>query len=270
MNIAVSNVAWEFSENDKVVDVFHHYDVKGIEIAPTKVWESPTTVSDAAIKRHSTYWTDKGITPVAIQSILFGHTELTIFQDKITRTKTLSYLKEMIRVSAVLGAKAIVFGSPKNRITYGLDHHTVMDIAIPFFTELGEIAKQYHMFFCIEPNAKAYGNDFITNTNEGVTFVQMVNHPNVGLNLDTGIMTINQESYADVIARALPYVYHVHISEPFLEPIGTKETNHLALASALRSVNYTRWVSVEMKGNKPPHNIDALDQSLKLVTSIYR
>jgi D-psicose/D-tagatose/L-ribulose 3-epimerase len=194
---------------------------------------------------------------------------LTIFQDETIRERTLSYLKEMIRVSAQLGAKAIVFGSPKNRLTYGLKKNDLKTISISFFQEIGEIAKNHNVFFCIEPNAKEYGCDYITNTAEALELLQEINHPFIKLNLDTGIMTMNKEVYEQSITSALPYLCHFHISEPFLEPIGTQNTDHQRISSILKDHKYEKWVSIEMKSAISGRNVETIDQVLEFVNSVY-
>lgn len=270
MKVSISNIAWDASQDGQVRDLLQYYQVQGVEIAPTKIWNTPTEIKDAAIQEYVKRWVDNGIQLIATQSLLFDHPELTIFQNKETRAKTLVYLQEMIRVSAVLGVRVVVFGSPKNRMTKGLDRREVLDIALPFFTELGETAKQYKVFFCIEPNTLGYGCDFITNTQEGIEFVQIVDHPHIGLNLDVGIMTMNAEPYAEVITQALPYTYHIHISEPFLKQIGRGGADHQAVAAALRQVNYSEWVSIEMKGLEFSDGLKSVESSLKYATDIYR
>lgn len=270
MKVAISNIAWDTSQDGRVLDLLQHYHVQGIEIAPTKIWNTPTEVKDAEIQKYVKRWVDNGIQLVATQSLLFNHPELTIFQEKETRVRTLAYLQEMIRVSAGLGVRVVVFGSPKNRMTKGLDRREVLDIALPFFTELAETSKQHDVFFCIEPNALGYGCDFITNTQEGIEFVQMVNHPHIGLNLDVGIMTMNAEPYTKVITQALPHTHHIHVSEPFLKQIGKGGTDHQAVAAALRRVNYSQWVSIEMKGLEFSDGLQSVENSLKYVADIYR
>jgi D-psicose/D-tagatose/L-ribulose 3-epimerase len=52
----------------------------------------------------------------AAQALLFGRRDLTLFDDADTRQRTLDYLCIMVRVCARLGARALVFGSPKNAI----------------------------------------------------------------------------------------------------------------------------------------------------------
>ena len=41
------------------------------------------------------------------------------------------------------------------------------DVANRFFSELGDVAKQYNTMLCIEPNAPQYNCDYITTADEG-------------------------------------------------------------------------------------------------------
>lgn len=270
MKIAVSNIAWNTPQDEMAVELMHRHGITGIEIAPTKIWNSPVSISEKDIRLYSRYWIDKAITPVAIQSVLFNKPEFTIFKDKNSRLKTLSYLKAMIRVCALLEAKIVVFGSPKNRLTYGQDREDIMVIAESFFRALGIFSQENGVYFCIEPNARAYGCDFLTNTDEAVEFVKRVDHPNVGLNLDTGIMILNQEVYEQSLAKALPFLRHLHVSEPFLEPVRGVGNHHLAVSSALRNVGYSGWVSLEMKNTDTEVGMALLDESLRVVMTFYQ
>jgi sugar phosphate isomerase/epimerase len=51
-----------------------------------------------------------------------------------------------------------------------------------------------------------------------------------------------------MIAAAGSRWRHFHASEPHLVPLGQGGVDHAAVASALRSAGYERWVSVEMAG----------------------
>lgn len=272
MNIAISNIAWDREEDQGIARILQKYDISGIEIAPTKIWENPLEAKEKEIKEYKNYWLSNGIHIVAIQSLLFGHPELTIFDSKEVRTKTIDYLSRIVHLSSLLGSKVMVFGSPKNRFINGLDYNKALEIACEFFYEIAEICKQYQIFFCIEPNPPEYGADFILNTNDAIKLVTKTNHPYFRLHLDTSTMTINKESYEDSIKNGLSLLKHFHISEPYLEPIKEEVTDHKNIAAILKKLNYNenRWVSVEMRSSDIGSNIERVDKTLELVTGIYR
>lgn len=270
MNLAISNLAWDLSEDNIVLPIINKYGIKSIELAPSKIWTNPTEVSESKLIEYKKYWNKNGVEIVATTSLLFGHPELKIFENKNIRDKTLDYLIEMIRVSAALGAKAMVFGSPKNRIKGQLPSNNALDIAVEFFGKLGEIAKEYSIYFGIEANPAIYGTDFINSTPEAISLIKKVGHPNFGLHLDTSTMTINHEDYEATIKSGLKYNHHFHISEPGLKPIPSGETDHKKVENALSNLNYSNCISIEMPLNEPSGRFSQIEKTLNFVCETYR
>lgn len=272
MNIAISNIAWNKEEDREIAKILQKYKISGIEIAPTKIWQDPLSANDNQIKEYQKYWLNNGINIIAMQSLLFGHPELTIFDSKKTREKTINYISRIVHLSSSLGSKVMVFGSPKNRLVNGLNYDKALEIACDFFYKIAEICRGHQIFFCIEPNPKEYGADFILNTNEAIKLVKTVNHPYFRLHLDTSTMTINRELYEDSIENGLSLLRHFHVSEPYLEPIKEEIVDHKKIASILKKLNYNneKWVSIEMLSLNNGSNPKRVNKALELVTKIYR
>lgn len=270
MKIAISNIAWSFSEEDKISKILSLVQVHGIEIAPTKIWDNPIAQSDQSLHSYRYYWNNKKIDIVALQALLFGHPELTIFDDEETRNKTFEYLTKIISFGSKLGAKALVFGSPKNRLVGKLNRTKAMNIAIEFFSALGDVAHKNNTTFCIEPNSSEYGCDFICNTDEGVKLVSEVANPGFRLHLDTGNMTLNDEIMEKSIDDAFEYLEHFHISEPFLQMVGKGQAVHDRIANHLKKIKYNKWVSIEMRDGLGDSNLSVVEESLKYVIDKYR
>ncbi|KKU10938.1 MAG: hypothetical protein UX13_C0001G0029 [Candidatus Woesebacteria bacterium GW2011_GWB1_45_5] len=267
--IAVSNLAWTRKEDAKILPVLKKYGITGIEIAASKIWEDPARVNRRTAENYRRFWTESGIKIVATTSLLFGHPELTIFKGSAKRKRTLNYLKKMIRLSSYIGARAMVFGSPKNRIIGNLPKEEVKKIAKEFFYEIGREAKKYNVFFGIEPNPKIYGTDFINSTQEAVALVKEVNHPNFRVHLDTGTMTANREDVEKTLRSAISYACHMHISEPLLKTVPQRKSNHVKVAATLKKLKYKNWVSVEMPLEENIDHVQKLQKTLKFVREIY-
>lgn len=270
MNIAISSMAWNPEDEHGIIDVLKKCAVTGVEIVPTKIWKDLRTVSAREAASYQAIWSQHGVKIVSTQAVLFGFPGLNLFSpDQTVREATVEYTKKAIDVTSYIGATALVFGSAKNRwVPPALgDRH--IELAIEFFSHVAEHAKTKNVFFCIEPIPPSYGCNFITNTVEAVDFLERVNHPYLCLNQDTAVMTINGEDYQRAIQMSAPYLRHCHISEPQLGLIGTGSVNHTSVADALRAIGYQHWVSVEMKQDLLPSNIDAVDRALKFVKRIY-
>ena len=267
--IAISNIAWSPEEDDEIAGILSKLLISGIEVSPTKLWDNPTDQDDYSIQSCLDYWSEKSIKIIAMQALLFGHPECTIFDNENSRMKTLTYLSKIITLGTKLGAKIFVFGSPKNRLVQGLESKKVKDTAIKFFYALGELAHKKSAKFCIEPNALEYGCDFVCTTSEGVDIVKEVAHPGFKLHLDAGVMSLNHERYEESLDLAFEFMEHFHISEPYLQEIGKGETDHIRIARHLRIMNYDKWVSIEMKNNLRESNISTVKDSLEYVIEKY-
>ena len=269
MKLAISNIAWTPEENERVIEVIQNHGIAGIEVAPTLLFAKPGEVGVEEAVRVREFWKGKGLSLVAMQALLFGHPELVIFKDEESRDLTATYLAKMIALAGHLGVKALVFGSPANRKIDGLAAHKVREISRTFFRKLATVATQHNTTFCIEPNAAAYGCDFITNTSEAVELVRDVDHPGFKVHLDAGVMTLNGESYEGVLEKAIPFLGHFHISEPHLQSITENVTDHARLGRALRQLGYDGWISIEMKSGLGNDNVGVIDACLEFTRRTY-
>lgn len=269
MKIAISNIAWEPAEDGIILPILHEYKIRGMEVAPTKIFQDPSTYSSSVALEYKKKWAESGIELIAMQSLLFGKPELQIFASEENRTETLVYLTKIIEIAELLGTRVLVFGSPKNRSIRDMEEKKARGIALEFFRSLADIAHRHGVKVCIEPNPIQYQCDFITNTSEGVAFVKEIDHPGLGFHLDLAACTFNKEDLEMAVTQSLPVLQHVHISEPFLDAIGQESTNHSLFADTLRKLEYQGWVSIEMKNNVAPANEDAVRNALHFVTEIY-
>lgn len=251
MKVAISNIAWPADQDAAIADVLTALDVQGIEIAPTKLWPKPLEATDAEIDATRDFWEGYGISIVAAQALLFGRPDLTLFDDVLIRQKTLTYLHGIVRVCARVGAKALVFGSPRNRRAGERDRNLVWQMAVDFFGQLGELATREGTTIVLEANPPDYGADFITTASEALRLVQEVHHPGFRLHLDTACMMMAGDDAASIIPAAAPYLTHFHASEPHLAPVGQGTIDHERFARPLAATVYSGWVSIEMRQPEP-------------------
>lgn len=270
MNISISNIAWDHHEEHKVASVLTDFEISGIEIAPTKIWPAPILVENESIREYRDFWFNKGFAIVAMQSLLFGRADLLMFKNKEILITMKEYLTKIIELAGKLGVGKLVFGSPKNRVRGELNKNEAMQVAIPFFYAIGEVAKKNNVEFCIEPNPPQYGCDFITNTSEGVELVKEVGHPAFRLHLDAAALTLVNDNYVKSLELSMDYLSHFHISEPNLGLIGGGITRHKEIANILKDLNYNKWVSIEMKSSILETNIDSVKRALEFVVENYR
>lgn len=269
MNIAISNIAWTAAEEPAVAKTLQELGVRSVEIAPTKVWEDPTNVSDQQIADYLTFWKQHGIEVVAFQSMLFGRNDLLVFGDADNRAQTTAFLAKFIELAGRMQAKVLVFGSPKNRQVKNMSADNAWDVAKGFFDELGNVARHNHTTFCIEPNPEAYDCNFVTTAEQGTRLVGDVGNAGFQLHLDAAGMTLAGDDPQRSITNAKDILKHFHISAPLLGAIEEKEVPHQKMANALRDINYQGFVSIEMRPGDEGQNANRVRAAVEIAQKYY-
>jgi D-psicose/D-tagatose/L-ribulose 3-epimerase len=270
MKLAVSSIAWTNDEDVEVAVLLQGLGVKYIELAPTKKWQDPTKAPAEEVAEHLEFWKKYGIEVVAFQSMLFPRPDLKIFESDENRAETLAYLGDFIKLAGTMGARVMVFGSPKNRQRGDLPLEKADAIAAEFFGKLGDAAREQNVAFCIEPNPTDYACDYVTNARQGIELVKAVGNMGFGLHLDIAGMTLAGDDIAKSITDGAPLLRHFHISSPFLEQVGPgTDVHHEEAAAALRAVGYDRYVSIEMKPGEAGSNAARVRTAVEFAQGVY-
>ena len=269
MKLAISNIAWDTSIEKEIASILKDLNVKGVEVAPTKINSNPKELTDRDIIKYREFWEGYGIKVVAMQALLFGRPELKIFENDLKRKDTFEYLKWIIRIGGLLDARVLVFGSPKNRDIGRLKREEAENIAVTFFQGIGDYSLKYNLKTCIEANPPEYGCNFITDTKEAFDLVQKVNNKGFGLHIDLGGMLLSGEDFK-VLHNYRGKIEHVHISQPYLESLNGKNVAvYEKLVDTLEQNNYDHWISIEMKNSSNSQNdIKNVTKSITLLKSI--
>ncbi len=268
--LSISNIAWDVSQDNEVAKVLNENNVAHVDIAPPKYFENISTVKHADVLRVKNYWQNKGISPLGMQALLFGTKGLNVFGSENIQCQLLQHLTHVCKVGSILGARKLVFGSPRNRDRSHLDDSSTVDIAISFFRRLGDIAKKEGVYICLEPNPECYHSNFMTNSVDTATIVSEVSHPNIRMQLDIGAMYINDESPMEIIKSFAPLIHHIHISEPQLLPINKNNAFHKKASEAINEFLPSMPMTIEMLTTDSKLSIGQIRGSIEIVNRIYR
>ena len=270
MRISISNLAWDVKEDLEVANLLNLFNVDAIDIAPGKYFPEPASASIADIHAVKDWWQERGIDIIGMQALLFGTTGLNVFGSESIQKKLLDHLAAVCRIGAGLGASRLVFGSPKNRDCSGLSVSQVQEISRLFFRQLGDIAADYGVIVCLEPNPSVYGANFMTTSLETCNVVNDIDHPAIKMQLDTGAVIINQEDISAIVTQVKDVIGHVHISEAQLAPPGDTYSYHANIAAAITSQLPAHPATIEMLATKNEPHLVSIRRALQLVTSLYR
>lgn len=245
MKLAISNIAWPGDGLPQAIDLADELGLDGMELAPFNLfggWD----VDEAAVRLVRAQLENAGLTCPALQGILFNAPGVALFESDESRRALADQLRLVARMAGMLGARACVFGAPRQRDPGDLPKEEAWAIARDFFVEIGPLFAREGTSLAIEANARAYACRFLTTTAEAIDFVAAVNTPGIGLQIDTGTLFLEDED-ASVLTAASRYAVHAHVSEPKLQPVGSTNLDHSRIAGALKASRYDGVLSIEMR-----------------------
>jgi len=271
LKLAVSNIAWLASEEKAIATLLRSQGVEHVEIAPTRIGRDPRELTPREVSSYRSFWEDHGMRITAMQALLFGRPDLTIFGPAHKRHETASYLRTIIDIAAAVGATTLIFGSPRNRAVGSLDPLLVAEIEAEFFGQMGRIAAAAGTTFCIEPNPRQYGCDYLNTSVEVLELLERVGSPGLGLHLDAAGMTLAGEGPVQIDQLGADQLRHFHVSEPDLQPVGEESSvDHHGFAASLSRRNYERVVSIEMRPGPEGDNEARVTRAVDFAQRVYR
>ncbi len=188
--------------------------------------------------------------------------------DPDVRLKTKEYLSELVRFCGAVGGKSIVLGSASARnVPAGMNYADAWSSARDIFRECSELAGKFEGNLCIEPIHSALTN-FINTPEEAVKMVEDVGHPNFRWILDTFAMNLQGVDIPQSIKEYGDSLAHVHLNDDNKSWPGSGSIEFESIASALKSIGYGGYVSVEVFDLSPsPEKIAT--EALKYLRTVF-
>lgn len=270
MRLSISNIAWDVENDEEIAGLLISHQVDAIDVAPGKYFPIPEQATAQNIRVVREWWGARDIEITGMQSLLFGTQGLNLFASEEIQQRMFDHLTSVMEIASGLGARRMVFGSPKNRDKGGLEWHQALEVAVSFFTRLGNLACERGVIICLEPNPTCYGANFMTNCKETAEVVASVAHSSIKMQFDSGALNINDENPHEILATYADLIGHVHISEPNLVPVGTDSTDHKTTSAALEQYLPHHIATLEMLVSKESGQADVINTSLKCAIEHYR
>lgn len=250
----MSNIAWSPDERIAAYSILSNAGFTGLEIAPGLFFhaaDDPFVPIDSVASAALDEAADAGLRLVSMQSLLFGVSGAGLFGDTDARTAFEKGMIRAIELAGRFGIPNLVFGSPgQRRVPEGMTMDQAIKEAAEVFQKLGDAALRADTAIAIEANPTAYGTNFLNTLDQAADFVMQVNHPAVVLILDFGVMHINSTFHmlTENIPGIIPYLNHVHVSEPNLAPAPAERSSVITpVLQTLRAQGYNKAISIEMK-----------------------
>lgn len=166
--------------------------------------------------------------------------------DYETRKRGVEYVKKLINIASDLESDVIcgilyaAWGelSPEGR------KPEKFELARRCVLEMADYARDHGVLLALEPVNRFEGY-LINSVEEMIGFIEMVNHPSVGITLDTFHMNIEEDDFYKSFKMAGRLLYHVHLSENHRGIPGTGHIPWRDVFKVLKELNYDRWAVVE-------------------------
>lgn len=160
-------------------------------------------------------------------------------------------LLSLIDFAAAVGAPTVTIGSFRGRITG--EYKDAESRFARMLSEAGEYARKSLTRIAIEP-LNRYESNFIHNTREGLDFLELVDHPSVGLLIDTYHANIEESSRTQpfVDASKAGKLFHVHIADNNRLPPGLGLIEFDKVINVLEKLGYTGFISAELLPKPDP------------------
>jgi sugar phosphate isomerase/epimerase len=222
----------------------------GFELMPVE----PSKVDVVAINTNmGAHQLTVGAIGTALLAIVAG---LTLLNPDVTiADKALTYLYKCIDLAAGLSAPLVTIGGFRGRFSsFGTQGRQQL---VFILREAAAYAEHRSVRLALEP-VNHYQLDGIISAEDGLTFLEEVNHPTLGLVLDTCHMTMEENSWTEPfrLVMSAGKLWHVHLAENNRMAPGHGLIDFQAILSTLYDIGYSGYLSIEVIA-KPDADISA-------------
>ena len=261
MKFCISNLAWNINEESNVLNLIKGK-IKLLEYSPSLLIKDQTSKKD--ILKTKTIWKKKKISLYSMQSILYNSNNAYIFGNIKQRQNFYEEVKKKIILAKNLKTKIIVFGSPKNKKTFGKKKDILDKMSFEMFKKISLFSEKNKIIFCIEANPKIYGTKYLTHTIDSIELSKKINNKYLKVNLDLGTIISNNENIDFLLKNYLQYFAHAQISSPHLINLLTYKKHIKIFLNKLSEYNFKKVVSIEtLRQNK--NNLNYIKNIMKLI-----
>jgi len=213
--------------------------VEGLELAPLNPVALDAVSIRELLRRH-------GLEVAAVASVSLGMGGVTLLHaDPAVATLARSRLDDLIRFAAAVGAPLVTVGSFRGRLgDMGAEGRAKL---AQILREAASFAEPQGVRLVIEPMNR-FQADLITTAEEGLAFLDEVNHTAVGLLLDTNHMLTEEKSWEEPFRRVMAAgrLWHVHLADSNRQTPGYGLIDFAPIIQILRDIGYAQYLSIEV------------------------
>jgi len=160
-------------------------------------------------------------------------------------------LYELVDLAAALGAPFVTIGSFRGKLAWVGEG--AREKLIETLRDAAAYAQTRSIRIALEA-LNRYEGDIVNNHIEGLIFLDEVDHPAVGLLLDTYHVNIEETSWTTPFEHTMQAgkLFHVHLGDNNRLPPGRGLIDFPAIIKTLRQVGYTGYLTAELLAKPDP------------------
>jgi sugar phosphate isomerase/epimerase len=207
------------------------------------------------------------VAAIASGGMAFAAKLTLLHADPATAALARQRLDELIDLAAALHAPVVTVGSFRGRAV--VDKENSLAELVRVLRRAGERAAKAGVRIALEPLNRFEG-DLLNNVAEGLAFLNELNHPSVGLLLDTFHVNIEESSWTEPFRQAMQAgkLFHVHLGDNNRLPPGHGLIDFAAILATLQETGFTGWLSAELLGKPDPDT--AGQQTIDVMTHLMK
>jgi len=252
MKLAISNLAWDFDQNQEVFGHLKQLNISNIEGVLSKIggWDQ---LNYESLESYHNLLQTQGLKVESIQSIFFNYKSEGLHDTE----SIVTHIKQLVEYCKILNVKVMVLGSPNLRV-YTDDLQTKLSQT---FLEIDSVLSGTGIELSIEPNTKIYGGQYFHNLNQIVDFIVTNKLKNIKTMVDTHNLILEGYDPNHEIKKFEKFINHVHVSEQNLVPLKDYKF-HESFSKTLKEIDYNKIVTLEVKASE--NQFDVFQQFYRL------
>jgi len=221
---------------------------EGVEIAPFTFGEDPARVEPDALRQ-----VRRELEEVSLRCVGFHWLWSTpwglkgLHPDPSIRRRAWDTLVVLAKQCAFLGGQFLVLGSGKQRSFEGMSSRQAKEIFLEELVKILPVLEDTGVSLLIEPLPRSSTN-FLNTLEEVVGVLKEIDSPALGTLFDFHNTTDELLPWEELIQQHLPWIRHVHFNGMDGGLPSEVDIKYASLFRALKKLEYTGWVSVELFG----------------------
>ncbi|MFO1196086.1 MAG: sugar phosphate isomerase/epimerase family protein [Burkholderiaceae bacterium] len=220
-----------------------------LELAPYTVFEDPARASDDDARAIARTAAAHGLSISGLHWLLVRPEGLSITSaDRAVHARTVAFMRRLVALAAVMGARYLVHGSPKQRAPApGQSLGDALARATEAFARAGDAARDAGVVYCVEP-LSADQTPLVNTLEEAVALVRNAGSDGLRTMLDTSSAGLAEsEPVPDLVRRWMPggLGAHVQHNDPTRRAPGQGAMAFGPILAALEETGYAGEIAVE-------------------------